>query len=285
LLHQLVTPKGHVGHAHENVDHMRAMIETIDKRLISSMCFQRSSAETPLSLWLAQLRGSKEFQVSVTRLLLEYGDGSELETLNGAGLTVLHTVAQMFSNGYEDPRQYLLHARVILESRPELVCWENATGNTSLELVEDKILALKCSGDDNNGGRRHHYYRHSYGRPQSITDKPPREFIEQETRGDIDMDLDTDTDQEHLTPKQHSEMMRKLLLSTQVKLEADGKGNRRLVTLHEASEVARRLAANQRKRAEAEDEHIARREGGHTPSKDQVELWLKSACRCDGPVA
>jgi ankyrin repeat protein len=284
LMHQLMSPKGHVGHAHEDVDHMRAMIETIDKRLIVSMCFQRSSAETPLSLWMSQLRGSKEFQANVTRLLLEYGDGSELEALNGAGLTVLHTVAQRFSNGYEDPRQYLLHAKVILEHHPGLVFWENATGKTSLELVEDQILALKCSGDKDNVGRRHQYYGHLYGRPQSITDRQPREFIKQEASGDVDMALDANTDQLDLSPKQHAEMMRKLLVATQAKLEADGGGKRRLVTLHEASEVARRLAATQRKRTGAQDEALARREVGHRVSDDQVEQWFRSAPRCCGPV-
>jgi hypothetical protein len=79
--------------------------------------------------------------------------------------------------------------------------------------------------------------------------------------------------------------MLKLLVSTQAKLEAEGKGKRRLVTLHEASEVARRLAATQRKKAETEDENVARRDGGHKSSVDKVEQWLGCAVRCNGPTA
>ncbi|KAM0702033.1 hypothetical protein Q7P35_010943 [Cladosporium inversicolor] len=288
LLHQLFVPMGHVGHAHQDVGHMRKMTEIIDKRLIPSMCLQRTSAEpgslTPLALWFARLRGSRDFQANVTRLILEYGDGSELETLNGEGLTVLHTVAQMFSNGYEDPHQYLLHAKVLLERLPELVFWENATGKTSREMVEDRILALKCSGDeDSSMGGRHRYHNYSYGRTQSVTDKPPRDFIKQDPSGDVDVDSDSDTSQVNLSPKQHSEMMLKLLVSTQAKLEAEGRGKRRLVTLHEASEVARRLAATQRRKVETEDENVARRDGGYNSSVDQVGQWLSSARRYSGP--
>jgi len=289
LLHQLFVPKGHVGHAHQNVDHMRNMIEIIDKRLLPSMYLQRTSFEpgslTPLALWLSQMRGSKEFQANVTRLVLEYGDGSELETLNGEGLTVLHTVAQMFSNGYEDPHQYLLHAKVLLERLPALVSWENATGKTSREMVEDRILALKCSGDDDdNIGGRHRYHNYSYGRTQSITDKTPRDFIKQELSGDVDPDSESDKVQPNLSPKQHAENMLELLVSTQAKLEAKGGGKRRLVTLHEASEVARRLAATQRRKAETEDEDVAGRYGRRNSSVDQVEQWLRGAPRCDSSL-
>jgi ankyrin repeat protein len=289
LLHQLFAPMGHVGHAHQNVDHIRNMIETIDKRLIPSMCLQRTSAApgslTPLAWWTVCLRGPRDFQANVTRLLLEYGDGSELEALNGEGLTVLHTVAQMFSNGYEDRHQYLLHAKVLLERMPELVFWENATGKTAREMVEDRILALKCSGDDgNNGGGRHRYHNYSFGRTQSITDQPPRDFIKEKPSGDVDADSDSDTIQPDLSPKEHSVRMLELLVSTQAKLEAEGRGKRRLVTLHEASEVARRLAATQRKKAEIEDENIARQDGGHKSSVDKVEQWLGCAARCNGPT-
>lgn len=293
LLHQLLNPDASFvdRREHKNVNHIRNMIETIDKRLISSMCLQRASAHpgslTPLAFWLAGLRGSPEFQADVTRLILEYGNGSELEALNGEGLTVLHTVAQMRTNaGSYHPRQFLLHAKVLLEHMPELVTWENATGKTSLELVEDKILALNCSGDDGNNDGRHRRRYHLYGRTESITDAPPRDFIKQESKRDIDMDVDSDSEQLHQhsqTPKQYSEAMKKLLTSTQAKLEAEGRGKRRLVTLHEASEVARRLAATQRKKVENEDEAVAGR-GGNRSSVDVVERWIASASRREGPV-
>ena len=282
LLHQVVLPYGHIVHAHEDTDHMRSMIETIDKRLISSMCVQRALTETPLALWLGRLRGSHEFQAKVTRLILEYGDGSELQMLNGEGLTVLHTMARMSSSTRdEDTHQYLLHAEVLLERMPELVFWENATGKTSLELVEDRILALKCSGDDIAVGSRDRYHK------RSITNRPPREFINQEATGDVDMNSSTNADQRDLSRRQNSKKMMELLSSTQTKLEVEGRGKRRLVALHEASEVARRLAATQRKKIEAEDEDFARRNGEDELPEDQIDevgQWFASASRCAGPV-
>jgi ankyrin repeat protein len=292
LLHQLLNANAYFvdRREHKDVNHMRNMIETIDKRLIPSMCLQRTSAHpgslTPLALWLARLRGSPELQANVTRLLLEYSDGSELEALNGEGQTVLHTVAQMKTHaGSYHPRQCLLHAKVLLEHKPELVTWENATGKTSLELVEDKLIALSCSGDDNNGRHRRRY--HVYGGMESITDAPPRDFIKQESKRDIDSESDSGSnhfDQSNQSTRKFVEAMKKLLISTQIKLEAEGRGKRRLVTLHEASEVARRLAATQRKKVEDEDGHADRRNGMNRLPTDQVEGWLSSARRRDGPV-
>jgi len=294
LLHQLLNPDASFvdRREHKNVDHIRNMIETIDKRLIPSMCLQRTSAHpgslTPLAFWLARLRGSPEFQADVTRLILEYGDGSELEALNGEGLTVLHTVVQMRTNaGSYHPHQFLLHAKVLLEHLPELVTWENATGKTSLELVEDKILAHNCSGDDGNENGRHRRRYHLYGRTESITDAPPRDFIKQQPERGTKMASDSDSEQlnQHSqTPKQYMEAMKKILTSTQAELEAKGRGKRRLVTLHEASEVARRLAATQRKKVENEDEDVAGRDGGNRSSVDVVERWITSGSRREGPV-
>ena len=80
------------------------------------------------------------------------------------------------------------------------------------------------------------------------------------------------------------EAMKKILTSTQAELEAEGRGKRRLVTLHEASEVARRLAATQRKKVEDEDEDVAGRDGNNRSSVDVVERWITSGSRREGPV-
>lgn len=286
LLHQLVAPNGMLN-VHGNVDHTRSMIETIDKRLISSMCLQRTSAKpgslTPLAFWLARLRGSQADHANVARLLLECGDGSELEALNGEGLTVLHTLARSSTIRYVNSHHALPLAKIILEHRPNLATWENATGKTSLELVEDRILALKCGADDHIDRPRRRYGYHQGNR--SVKDLPPRDFIKRDSSVNLDMDSNSDWDRSDPSPKGLSEVMKKLLISTQAKLEAEGRGQRRLVTLHEASEVARRLAATQRKKVENEDQDVVFRcDERHKSPVDQVEKWLSSASRCNGPV-
>jgi ankyrin repeat protein len=269
LLHQLVATHEST---RDDTSRVQSMIDLIDKRLIASMCLQRTSAEpgslTPLALWLARICGSDEYQLSVTRLLLELGGEAQLETFNGEGLTVLHTVTRMSSDYYKHSGALEL-AKTLLEHHSDLATWENATGKTSLELVEDSALALKCSNDGGNNGRRRGHYQH--GQSKSITDLPPREFINRKRSAD---DSETD-DNLDINPKRSTEKMRKLLAATQAHLDAEGRGRRRLVTLNEASEVARRLAAIQRKKIETEDEDVARREDGQPVVRDQVEQWFR----------
>lgn len=290
LIHQLVV---YNMHDHEDIAHMRNMINAIDARLISSMCLQRCSAEpgalTPLALWLARIRGSKEFQVGVTRLILEYSNGAELTMLNGEGFTVLHTVARMSSARNGNTAWHLQLAEVLLEHQPELLVWENATGQTSLEVVETSILGSKCSlfpeGNGNTLSRRRRYLTYSYGsNNQSITDLAPRYFVEQSDDEECDPAQRFDSRQQESYWRQRSEMMRALLSSAQTKLDAEGKGRRRLVTLNEASEVARRLAAMQRKRVDTEEDEAAEYDSANKSSPDWVEGWLRDAPRCAGSV-
>jgi hypothetical protein len=72
----------------------------------------------------------------------------------------------------------------------------------------------------------------------------------------------------------------------QMKLDAEGKGKRRLVTLNEASEVARRLAAVQRQRVEkSERAEYGRRDDAEQDSPiDEVEGWLRDPRKCSGPL-
>jgi ankyrin repeat protein len=275
LLHQLVC---HHGRSHTDTDRVRAMIGLIDKRLIASMCLQRTSADpgslTPLALWLTRLYGPEEFQLSITRLFLELGGEAQVEALNGEGLTVLHTVARMGSNSHHHPGCALGLAKTLLEYHSALATWENATGKTSLELVEDSALALKCSNDGGNNTRRRRV--NHMGQPiESIIDQPPRNFITRKRSADDTSDSESD-DSTAFNPKRSTEKMRKLLASAQAKLDAEGRGRRRLVTLNEASEVARRLAAIQRKKIETEDEDVSRRECGQPVSCDQVEQWFRT---------
>jgi ankyrin repeat protein len=272
-----------------DLTHIRNLIETIDKRLISGMCLQRCSRSpgslTPLALLVAQHYVSNEVRVDMARLILEHSKGAELELLNGEGHTPLHVVART------DPGQIRHHhfklASVIAEHRPNLVAWENATGKSPLEMVEDKILARKCSEPTHRPSRRYRRY-YGYGDLPSIADEKPRSFL----KSTIDVgkaleELDTNLDSEaSVSNSQRVERLEKLLRDVQVKLDAEGKGKRRLVTLNEASEVARRLAAVQRQRVEkSERAEYGRRDDAEQDSPiDEVESWLRDPRKCSGPL-
>ena len=272
-----------------DLDHIRNLIETIDKRLISGMCLQRCSRTpgslTPLALTVTQHYASNETRVDMARLILEYSHGAELELLNGEGHTPLHVVART------EPTQIRHHhfklASVIAEHRPHLVAWENATGHSPLEMVEDKNLARKCSEPDHRPSKRSRM-RYGYGAQNSIVDAKPESFIRptidaEKALEDLDTNLDCDI---RVSTSQRVERLEKLLRDTQAKLDAEGKGKRRLVTLNEASEVARRLAAVQRQRVErieraGDGEH---EDVEQDSSINEVEEWLSNPKNCSGPL-
>lgn len=262
----------------------RLLTQLIDPRLISSMCLQRCSLDpgalTPLALWLAQVHQytKRHVQVAIARLILGYSHGEELSMLNGEGHTPLHVITR--DHGRNNRFKHRDLATLILEHRPEMVGWENATGKTPMDLVEDTILACKCckSGSLTSEQQYAGHYR------QSITKAEPRTFVKREF--DLDdlltahllNDVNTHPD---VDARQRSERLRTSLLDVQAKLGAEGKAGRRLVTLNEASEVARRLAAVQRKRIEKEDEQEATygQDTTQDSKRDTVEQWINSACR------
>jgi ankyrin repeat protein len=269
--------------------HVRNLIETIDKRLIAGMCVQRCSRRpgslTPFALLVAQHFVSNEIRVDMARLILEFSHGAELELLNGEGHTPLHVVART------EPTQIRHHhfklASVITEHRAKLVAWENATGKSPLEMVEDKVLARKCSDPDHRLSERSRgHYR--YGDLPSIANKKPQSFIKptinaEKALEDLDTNLDSDV---RVSTSQRVERLEKLLRAVQVKLDAEGQGRRRLVTLNEASEVARRLAAVQRQLVveRTEQEEHGHQHDVEQDSPDEVEGWLRDPRKCSGPL-
>lgn len=282
--------------------HIRNLIETIDKRLIPGMCVQRCSRNpgslTPLALLVTSHYDSNEIRVDMARLILEYSQGAELELLNGEGHTPLHVVART------DPTEIRHHhfklAAVLVENNPALVAWENATGTSPLEMVQDKILARKCSNAESSGRPNKRARSFLYGRhAESLTEIAPQAFLKptidaKKELEDLEINLDCD---QSVSSVQRVERLERLLRDVQVKLDAEGKGKRRLVTLNEASEVARRLAAVQRQRVERtermvnagegeggdgdEDEDVFAEQGS---AADEVEQWLRDPCKCSGLI-
>jgi ankyrin repeat protein len=274
MLHQLVAciPL----HA-DDATNMRSMIDLIDKRLLTTLCLQRTSVEpgalTPLALWIERLDGSRKYQSDVTRLLLECSDGSELEAFNGEGLTVLHTLARMDSNPHIHSARPLDLAKIIVERHPALATWESATGKLPVELIEDILFAQRCSAINHAGN----YQRRSRNQ-NAITERSPHEFINRK-RVPHDNSIFGHDYNPDSKPELVMELKRHLLISTQAKLDAEGRGRRKLVALHDASEVARRLAGMQRKKLEAEDEKAAGKVDGWPLTFDQVERWLEGSRR------
>ncbi|TRX88447.1 hypothetical protein FHL15_010637 [Xylaria flabelliformis] len=209
-------------------DQLRQMLELFDPELRDHMFRQRNNlshgGDTPLHFWLKHanpLLYSYNYNVSRPRqflndeslhnvellaLLLEFSKGEELEILNGSGDTVLHTAVV---------RSLPEQTRVILEQNPKLLYRENTVGRTPGEIAHDVFTNSKVEGLDPIAikGNQKQF-------TQALLEREPESFVSNEKLKKPRKVATWDVVQEYLTKTE---------------------GKRRLVSLNEANDVARRL--------------------------------------------
>ncbi|KAI1375583.1 ankyrin [Hypoxylon crocopeplum] len=143
------------------VDQLRELLNLLDPDLRSHMFLQRNNlvngGDTPLHFWLKcanvvsyrwdytsfrsirQLEPENTENIKILRLLLEFSNGAELDILNGSGDTILHTAVI---------RHLTEHVRVLLAQNPYLICRENAVGRTPSEIAYDLFINAKVERVD-----------------------------------------------------------------------------------------------------------------------------------------
>jgi hypothetical protein len=243
------------------------MLSLIDERLRASLVTERSSAgpgaATPLALWLNEIRDTyyrakyddsdSDGKCTILGILLSFSPkAEELELINGAGDTPLHTAIRL-----NMPR--LL--KMMLEKRPELLYRENATGRIPIEMAQDSLLFERVAGPPQLPSN---YYNPYQIAPWELVKRTPESFAEEAKKNE----------REKSTAKERTwDVCEAFIKTTPAK--------RRLVSLLDANEVAKRLASRQhekervaRKVKRAEDE-----ECGDSEEKlpDEVETWYSAA--------
>ncbi|KAI1847358.1 hypothetical protein JX266_006583 [Neoarthrinium moseri] len=211
------------------LDKLRELLNLLDPELRSHLFVQRShlgsGGETPLHMWLTTANPSpndrynyswqrdqpeNEDNVKMLQLLLEFSKGQELGIMNGAGDTVLHSAVL---------HQLPKHMKVILEQDPKLLYRENSVGRTPVEIAYDRYLSLQVRSPEDvainaNTGRNH--MSCASWEPERFLDFNKKDGSKPTTR----KELVWQAAQEHL---------------------AKFPGKRRLVSLNEANDVAKRL--------------------------------------------
>ncbi|KAH7556524.1 hypothetical protein BM1_05958 [Bipolaris maydis] len=247
---------------------LREMLDLIDTRLIPSMFLERTQsapgAATPLARWVhvnvqnREYSFDKEKHEETLMLLLEFSKGEDLGIINGDGDTPVHAVVRYHADTL---------LRVMLDQRPQTLFFENASGCTPFEIAEDTYLSEKVFNnppplspaerlaDPRLFGRSFYRRRNAQG----ILRKDPQSFIE--------------------SPKEHRSSIAKVLQICKDSAAKQSQGRKRkLVSLVEANEVAKRLAArtetryvrarlNEEQVTEGEDEEKA-------PRWDEVTIWF-----------
>ncbi|KAI0099086.1 ankyrin repeat protein [Nemania sp. FL0031] len=220
LIHACLTNK-------PKLDQLRQMLELFDPELRAHMFRQRNNltngGDTPLHFWLKSANepsytwdhsgyGSRRIleaenpeNAKLMSLLLEFSKGEELEILNGAGDTVLHTAVV---------RSLPMQTKILLEQNSKLLYRENTVGRTPGEIAYDIFTNSKVEGLDPININANVPFA------KKLVDKSPELFVSDATPSKSRKDATWDIVQDYL---------------------AKSEGKRRLVSLNEANDVARRL--------------------------------------------
>ncbi|KAM3416213.1 hypothetical protein BST61_g7819 [Cercospora zeina] len=244
-----------------------SMLKLVDKRLWTTLFVERSARHpgslTPVAQWVQQViehRMNGKYADQVLRMLVAWGGGNELGFVNGEGNTPIHVVVRQNNETL---------TQMLLEHEPTLALRENATGRTPYEMAEDSAIGAFCGdapplpGDHNFPARRVHKHGWARNWNSEILNRDAQDFIPE-------IDEDRRTSQEKVWD---------LLQATKVQLEAQGLATRRLVTLNEANEVARRLAAKKGSDGSVPmlTDHHREEVEGKVRRIDEVSLWMSQA--------
>lgn len=206
---------------------LRQLLNLFDPDLRSHLLLQRSNlangGDTPIHFWLKTanplsyrwdhsnyssqrcLEDENTGNMEILKVILDYSSGAELEILNGSGDTVLHSAVINHLPAY---------AKALLAKNPELLCRENAVGRTPGEIAHDIFIGSKTDHLDpitvDTGGE---------SSASKLERKSPESFLQSEPR----------PDRKERTWRVVEEYLPKV------------SGKRRLVSLNEANDVAKRL--------------------------------------------
>jgi ankyrin repeat protein len=243
-----------------NPSSLRGPISLLEPGLVKPMLLEKCGGENPGSLTpLAQLLrhnlGHWEDSRSGITFLLEYSGGKDLEILDGAGDYPLHYLVR-------NNRTKL--ARFVIDYNPSLLSMENATGQTPQDVANTSYLRWRMENPPTVVGNGCYWFNHG-GQPSTILDRSASDFVKSEVGADEKYTADAIS-----MWKMCSEMTGASITTNR----------RKLVSLFDANEVAKRLAVAQQKRTKMSEAKGSRRykdDGNAIDAEDKddpVAQWL-----------
>lgn len=203
------------------------MLSLIDPLLLPSMFVERCTSHpgslTPLALWMTKCQSwDGDSRARILKTILDLAESTaqrHLELLDGSGNTVLHNAV----NGLDG-----VALKTFLERRPDLLHRENAVGATPAELAENKWIAKMTNGPPEGPSRWNddnwRYYNPSKDLSSvRVVHKAPNHFVEKQ-------------------PHRANWVERDIYNLCNPKVEEEKRTKRKLVSLFDANEVAKRLA-------------------------------------------
>ncbi|KAL4998867.1 ankyrin repeat-containing domain protein [Aspergillus recurvatus] len=223
LIHLALSPK----RSREGVS-LSDMLSLIDPRLLPSMLIERCSSHqgslTPLALWMTRHHNDRNAGRTLRTILdlAEPTGQKHLELLDGSGNTAIHTAVNELE---------CVALKEFLTRRPDLLHRENAVGTTPAELAETRWIAKMTSDPPiAPNASRHYSYQNMDLANCMILHKSPSEFVKKEKP--------TGYSKTWTERDAHG-------ICTEIGKQQRG-AKRKLVSLFDANEVAKRLAVGER---------------------------------------
>ena len=239
----------------------RNLLNLIDKRVIRSLFVERCKdgpgGLTPLGLWLANPRSDRYYDHTkahanldpeILSIMLEFGGEEPLTMMDSSGQFPLHLAVKT---------SYTAMVKSLLASNPSLLFRENAMGQTPLELAHS--LYIRNSARYTPNIRRNTY--------KPLEQREAEEFVEKD-----DGDAYT-TDKGEEDGDWNDEAIRTWMVCKRF-AEQESKEGRKLVSVNEAREVARRLADRQQQKKK--EERTEAMKEVEDIKEDEVDRWLGS---------
>ncbi|KAF2148592.1 ankyrin [Myriangium duriaei CBS 260.36] len=216
---------------------LQAFIRLIDPPLLTILLLQRSSSRagshTPLSLLMSLRQNMDANDVELIKVILEYSKGKDLQIMNGSGDYPLHTAARIGCTRL---------VRLFIDTNPSLLYRENAVGMTPLEIADTAVLRQRSTNIT--------VLPRGDAPARQLPDHQPREFL--------------------FEPKSPDESGNDNVLTACLQAVKKYPGKRKLVSLLDANEVAKRLANEETGFEQYET-------GKGDNEKDEVNEWMSKA--------
>ncbi|KAL4885830.1 ankyrin repeat-containing domain protein [Aspergillus karnatakaensis] len=235
---------------------LKDMLALIDSRLIPSLLLERCTTQpgslTPLALFMSKWHDTNQnSNTTDLETLLDIAEATgqkHLEVLDGSGNTPLHTAVNA---RHGDP------LKVFLQRRGDLLYRENAVGSTPAELAENKWIGKMTAdppkapaiGDRNS-------YRGMNLKACYVVDKASHDYVKKSRPSYTERDI-----YKICSPEENDGVSKK----------------RKLVSLGDANEVAKRLALNRNGGASWRSRRRRYRRGSDQEDQnetDEVSQWL-----------
>ncbi|KAG4440717.1 hypothetical protein IFR05_003811 [Cadophora sp. M221] len=222
VVHHMVAAKNS-SRVNVNAERLQELIGLFDKNAVEEMllerCTEKPGALTPLAYFMAKNSGNYR-KPDVVSVLSKFSNGEDLAMINGEGDLPLHVAIKQ---GMSQMTSFFLSLN------PSLLYRENATGRTPLEMSRDIYIASQVENPLPVCTNANMHYSHGQTDYNSIINKSPSFFAVKEPE-----------------PEESKKRTWEIcaVVDAEISEAGDKEGirKRRLVSLFEANEVAKRVA-------------------------------------------